>query len=400
MPIYEYKCQQCGAQVEKRQNVSDAPLTTCEKCHGKLEKQWSLSGFQFKGAGWYVTDLRRKGHGQLRKNILCRINHIPRHGIQIHRHRSGGKGDHDKKRLMNPRRAILPLLTLLLATSFSAQSRHSAKGDGATEGTVLSVIASREDKKTDPIKLDNLNLYENGVEQKINNFVVDPSPSRIVILVDNSQTLQTSVDKMKEAAMQFAYEIYDGDQIFTLAYDQKPEIVQEWTDDPKKMEASFTTFRKKGNPYLFDSIDLAIDQVIQPLMPGTRKTALVIISDGLDRGSKMTFDKVLNELLARDIVVYSLQIPDRTLGAYRRDQPKAKEVVEELAEKTGGKVFDFSDPQTAAKTICDELRKNRYLLSYQPLDASSYDARRLLLVATNGINVRIKAAQPPNVKVN
>ena len=56
MPIYEYKCQQCGVHFEKRQSVSDAPLATCEKCHGKLEKQWSLSGFQFKGAGWYVTD--------------------------------------------------------------------------------------------------------------------------------------------------------------------------------------------------------------------------------------------------------------------------------------------------------------------------------------------------------
>jgi len=56
MPIYEYKCQQCGTHYEKRQKVSDPPLITCEKCHGKLEKQWSLSGFQFKGAGWYVTD--------------------------------------------------------------------------------------------------------------------------------------------------------------------------------------------------------------------------------------------------------------------------------------------------------------------------------------------------------
>lgn len=60
MPIYEYKCQQCGAQTEVRQSVSDEPLTTCEKCHGKLEKQWSLSGFQFKGAGWYVTDYAGK----------------------------------------------------------------------------------------------------------------------------------------------------------------------------------------------------------------------------------------------------------------------------------------------------------------------------------------------------
>ncbi|MGE3468509.1 MAG: FmdB family zinc ribbon protein [Pyrinomonadaceae bacterium] len=60
MPIYEYICKQCGAHVEKRQSVSDEPLTTCEKCHGKLEKQWSLSGFQFKGAGWYVTDYAGK----------------------------------------------------------------------------------------------------------------------------------------------------------------------------------------------------------------------------------------------------------------------------------------------------------------------------------------------------
>lgn len=301
---------------------------------------------------------------------------------------------------MRSRRAILPLLITLVATTAFAQSHHSDRGESATAGAVLPVIASRNDKKTDPIRVENLDLYENGVEQKINNFVADPSPSRIVILVDNSQTLQTTVDKMKAAAMQFAYEIYDGDQIFTLAYDQKPEIVEEWTDDAKKMEAAFGTFRKKGNPYLFDSIDLTIDQVIQPLMPGTRKTALVIISDGLDRGSNITFDKVLNKLLARDIAVYALQIPDRTNGAYRRDQPKAKEVVEELAEKTGGRVFDFSDAETAAKTICDELRKNRYLLSYQPLNASSYDARRLLLLASNGIDVRIKIAQPPNVKVN
>lgn len=60
MPIYEYKCVDCGAQTEKRQSVSDDPLTVCENCGGKLEKQWSLSGFQFKGAGWYVTDYAGK----------------------------------------------------------------------------------------------------------------------------------------------------------------------------------------------------------------------------------------------------------------------------------------------------------------------------------------------------
>lgn len=60
MPIYEYLCNKCGRRVEKRQSVSDAPLTTCDECGGELAKQWSLSGFQFKGEGWYVTDYAGK----------------------------------------------------------------------------------------------------------------------------------------------------------------------------------------------------------------------------------------------------------------------------------------------------------------------------------------------------
>lgn len=56
MPIYEYKCKNCDNHFEVMQKVSDDALDVCEKCGGSLEKQWSLSGFQFKGAGWYVTD--------------------------------------------------------------------------------------------------------------------------------------------------------------------------------------------------------------------------------------------------------------------------------------------------------------------------------------------------------
>lgn len=60
MPIYEYRCNECREHVERRQSISEAPLTVCEKCGGVLEKQVSLSGFQFKGAGWYVTDYAAK----------------------------------------------------------------------------------------------------------------------------------------------------------------------------------------------------------------------------------------------------------------------------------------------------------------------------------------------------
>lgn len=60
MPIYEYTCQKCGAHMEAMQKISDKPLARHAKCGGKLEKEWSRTGFQFKGTGWYVTDYAGK----------------------------------------------------------------------------------------------------------------------------------------------------------------------------------------------------------------------------------------------------------------------------------------------------------------------------------------------------
>lgn len=60
MPIYEYACKKCNAHIEALQKIFDKPLTKCRKCGGKLEKQWSPTSFQFKGAGWYVTDYAGK----------------------------------------------------------------------------------------------------------------------------------------------------------------------------------------------------------------------------------------------------------------------------------------------------------------------------------------------------
>ena len=60
MPIYEYSCKKCGAHLEVMQKITDKPPTRHARCGGKLEKEWSRTGFQFKGSGWYVTDYAGK----------------------------------------------------------------------------------------------------------------------------------------------------------------------------------------------------------------------------------------------------------------------------------------------------------------------------------------------------
>jgi len=60
VPLYPYRCTQCGHSFEKIQSFSDEPETVCPKCGGKLERPLTAPGLQFKGAGWYVTDYASK----------------------------------------------------------------------------------------------------------------------------------------------------------------------------------------------------------------------------------------------------------------------------------------------------------------------------------------------------
>ena len=61
MPLYDYRCHQCGETFEVRQKFADPLLTVHEGCGGELERLISLPAIQFKGTGWYVTDYGRNG---------------------------------------------------------------------------------------------------------------------------------------------------------------------------------------------------------------------------------------------------------------------------------------------------------------------------------------------------
>ena len=61
MPIYEYRCEGCGHDLEALQKMSDADLRDCPACgQPQLRKLISASGFQLKGTGWYQTDFSGK----------------------------------------------------------------------------------------------------------------------------------------------------------------------------------------------------------------------------------------------------------------------------------------------------------------------------------------------------
>src|SRR6266446_6476513 len=286
-------------------------------------------------------------------------------------------------------------LIALLGTCVALLAQAGRRPEtNSTGGVLVNVVAKRADNSSRQITSKQLSVYDNGVEQAIRNFTPDPAPARIVLLVDNSLTIRADVEKLEQAAREFAYEIYEGDKLLIVGYDEQAEIVADWTDDAKGIDTALKLFRKKGQPHLFDAVTAVIDEALRAT-PG-QKRVIVVISDGLDRGSKTSFEKILSELQSLDITVYAVQAQDRTRGAIRRDVPKPKQVIDKLVEGTGGVIFSIDEPAVAAKTICDELKKNRYVLSYLPSNAPFGEARNLLIVGDEGITVRSKTVQPPN----
>jgi len=69
MPIYEYRCDACGHELEALQKISDAPLTECPECKAAdLRRLISRPSFRLKGSGWYETDF--KSDKETKRNLV------------------------------------------------------------------------------------------------------------------------------------------------------------------------------------------------------------------------------------------------------------------------------------------------------------------------------------------
>lgn len=328
---------------------------------------------------------------------------------------AGNKGGRERRQSGAARRSRLLVglslwLLLFTAAAFGQSGRNPISG---RKTLIVPVIAQRVEDPNKPKSLlkgetkkeeeaekiipkQELELFDGGVLQKIEAFSPDPSPTRYVVLMDNSLTLQADVRKLAAVPAAFAPEIYEGDKVMVIGYDAKPEIITEFTDDPKQLQNTLELLRKTDKPHLFDTLNVAVEDVLRPEV-GFSKRVIVIIGDGLDRESIISFEEILSKLQDENITVYAIQVRDRTRGALRRDGPKPAEALKQLTEGTGGRIYSIDgDVKIAVKEICDEMRNDRYQLSYYPDGINPINKRLLLLSSSNAtVSLRYKGWHPP-----
>jgi VWFA-related protein len=252
------------------------------------------------------------------------------------------------------------------------------------------------------LKLSDFELWIDGQSQPISDLTRTETPVRLVMLFDNSGSLDFAREFEKRAAVEFFRRVLrrsDEAAIFSIESDSY--LAQPLTNDLSRLEQTIVNFGKpSGSTSLFDAI---IDATAYVRPYGGRRV-LVIVSDGVETTSRADFEMTTQSVLAGDVQIFVVQtgLYDganlRALAAERR--------MEELSTITGGAVFipkSTSDLDHAFEQIAADLA-HQYVLSYyagdQPRDGR-FHSIELKIKARKGVRIRTRkgyySRRPVNV---
>jgi VWFA-related protein len=234
---------------------------------------------------------------------------------------------------------------------------------------------------------DDFQVIENGQPQALARFeLVENLPLTLGILIDTSGSMASSLGEAQRAAGGFLERmVRHGDRCFTLTFSDRPVLRMPLTDDPRAAAESLEKLQADGSTSIHDAL-------VQSLyyFRGTRgQRALVLLSDGDDNTSQLTFDEALEYAKRSGVAIFTigLNIPARNLGIRGK--------LNHLSEVTGGRVFYVNKAEQLAGIygeIETELR-SRYLLAFQSGSAAGAGGYRQIEVRMRKAGLKARTAR-------
>lgn len=303
------------------------------------------------------------------------------------------------------------------------QAAHKSDTKIAVEVKTVSVLATVRDKhgKIVPsLTKDDFQLQEDGRPQTINYFAKESDlPLRLGLLVDTSLSQRKVLEEERSASFSFLEQLMraDKDLAFVVHFDKEVELLQDFTPSRPKLQAALQSLQtpqsdsgggsggrggggggyggsggggrgsghRGGGTLLYDAIYLAADELMSKQQG---RKAIVVLSDGVDHGSKVGLRTAIETAQRADTLVYSILFKDEEAyghppgggmmgphggghhgGGYpREERPDGEKILQQISKETGGKLFKVSKKEAVDKIyaqIEEELR-NQYSLGYTP----------------------------------
>jgi len=297
----------------------------------------------------------------------------------------------------------------------------------AVEANMVTVFASVRDKKgqiVSNLTKDDFSIDEDGRAEAITYFARESDlPLTVGLLVDTSLSQRRVLGQERSASSSFIERTLredKKDQAFLIHFDYEVELLQDFTSSRKKLESKLDLLetpemqrasddgsghRHGGGTLLYDAIYLASNDMMMKLQG---RKAVIILSDGDDRGSKETLASAIESAQRANTVVYSILFKDDEpfgqRGGYggggwgghgggggggghrypqQEQRPDGKKILERISKETGGRLFEVSKKLTVDQIydqLAQELRA-QYILGYVPdKSPNSADYRKIHLV--------------------
>lgn len=227
-------------------------------------------------------------------------------------------------------------------------------------------------------------VFEDGAKQELSFFNRTNLPIALSLLIDSSASMEQRMEHAQEAAIGFAKRIRGQDLAQVVDFDSRVEIKLGFTNKVEELEAAIRTTSPGGSTALHNAVYISLKELakVRAKNPDEiRRQAIVVLSDGEDTSSLVSFEEVLELAKRSETAIYTIGLQPRETSALRGFR-EAEFVLRQLAQETGGRAFfaqKLEDLKNVYAQIADEL-SSQYSMGYASKNPRRDGAFRRLVV--------------------
>lgn len=304
------------------------------------------------------------------------------------------------------RRPVLAAVAVPLAVAaLAAQDQKPAQQKPAFRGGVdivsLSVTATdTTGRYVTDLASEDLQLFEDGVKQELVFFSHSDFPIALSLLLDTSASMEERLSTAQEAAVNFVQRLRPQDVASIIDFDSRVDVIQPFTSNRADLEKAVRGTSAGGSTALHNAIYISLKE-LKKIQGGTlaseevRRQAIVVLSDGEDTSSLVSFEEVLELAKRSETAIYTIGLKSREFGAGRGFK-EAEYVLRTISQETGGRYFSpnrIEDLNGVYEKIREELA-SQYLIGYASKNNKRDGAwRRIVVRVPSRSNVSARTKQ-------